>query len=178
MLGQSLTQADVTPAVKEAVKAYLMARARAEVIRAEVDKIERAILAECPLTNGLEQEYGEPARKITEPKYVYLCTDEVLLADYYAECNHRERKAGLKPAEMPDSHCPALCAEELATQAEWAIETAAAVMLGLPFDGKELNGRLLCMGLDVRHRFIDLIVKLVVNLPDFKNPLTGQLVNA
>lgn len=178
MLGKTLTRADVTPAVKAAVKAYLMARARAEVIRAEVDKIERAILAECPLTNGLEQEHGEPPRKITDPKHVYLCTDEALTSDYYAECNHRERKAGLKPADMPDTHCPALCAEHLVTQAEWAIETAAAVMLGLPFDGRELNGRLLSLGLEARHKFIDLVVGLVVNLPDFKNPVTGELVNA
>ena len=167
----NLTQKDITQEVKSAVNAYLMARAYAETMRAAVDKIERAILQESPVTNGLEVEHGEPARLITEPKHTYLCTDEAMMADYYAEVNKRLRAKGLKPADMPDTHCPALVAEEMQLTAERLVIDTAADMLKLGFDGKELDHRLLCMGLEKRQELIDLVVKLVVNLPDFKSPL-------
>jgi hypothetical protein len=39
---------------------------------------------------------------------------------------------------------------------------------------QDFNTALLCAGgLEKRQEFIDLLCKLVVNLPDFRNPLTG-----
>jgi len=171
-----LTQKDVTPGVKSAVNAYLMARAFAETRRDQVDKIEREILAEAPLTNGFYETEGrrnhkEAGELITDPKDTWLCTNEAQLEEYYLECDNRARKAGLKPDDMPTTHCPALVAERIQTETEWLICDNATTMLGLEFDGKELNHRLLCMGIEKYQEFIDLIVKLVVNLPDFKSPL-------
>lgn len=168
---EKLTMKDVTPGVKSAVGAYLMARAYAETMHNHVDKIQREILAESPLTNGHETKHGQPARLITDPKHAWLCDDDAACADYYAECNRRERAAGLKPDDMPDSHCPALVAEDIQRTTERLIIDNAAVMLRFEGGGKELHHRLLCAGLDKYHEFIDLMVKLVVNLPDFKNPL-------
>lgn len=98
-----MTHKDVPQEVKDSVSAYLMARAYSETMRAAVDEIERAILKECPLTNGLETKRGMPAKEITDPKHVYLCTDKTLTDDYYAEVNQRVRVAGLKSNDMPDT---------------------------------------------------------------------------
>ena len=80
---KGLTVKDITPGMKSSVKAYLLSRAYAETMRDAVDKIERKILEECPLTNDLEIKHGKPAREITEPKDVYLCDNDDLLQDYY-----------------------------------------------------------------------------------------------
>lgn len=167
-----MTAKDVTPAVKSSVSAYLMARAYAETMRGKVDEIQRAILEECPLANGVEQEHGIEPKEITDPHRAWLCSDNDMMQDYYAESDKRLRAANLKPDDMPDAHCPALVAEHIQLKTEWLMLDCATEMLGMDFDGKELNNRLLCMSLEKRQEFINLLVKLVVNLPDFKNPLT------
>ena len=160
-----MTARDVTPEVKTAVSAYLLARAFAKAKREQVDEVKRAILAECPLTNGAEQEHGDPPRDITDPDLVYLCTDDDLLADFYAETHKRLLAAGIKPADMPLTHCPALVAESLRIKTAWALIDAGFRMLGEPVEnGRHLYGK-------NRAKFLDLIVGLVVNLPDFKSPL-------
>lgn len=170
----NLTAKDVTPAVKSAVNAYLMARARAEVLRSKVDKIHRQILTEIEFYNDLEVEHGKAKERITEPKYTYLCEDKAALERYFLESDKRERLAGLKPDDMPVDHCPACTAEWEQTQIEWLMLDCASEMLHMDIDGQELNHRLLCKGLETRQQFIDLIVKLVINLPDFRNPLTRK----
>ena len=161
---ENFTIKNVTEEVKSSVSAYLMARAYAETMRSAVDEIQRTILEECPLHDRRDDVL------ITDPKDAWHCDNEHELKDYWAECDARLRAAGLKPANMPDTHCPALVAEHVQMQTTWLIAEAAAKMLKLDFDGKELNCRLLCMGLDKRREFIDTIVGLVVNLPDFKSP--------
>ena len=174
---EKMTAKDVTPGVKSAVNAYLMARTYAETIRERVDKIKSTILSECPLSNGLDQELGLPAKQITDPNHVYLCTDKDLLQDFYQETDKRLREAGYKQDDMSENHCPALAAEDMQTEVELLLLDLASDMMKMDFDGQELNSRLLCMGMDKRQAFIDLVVRLVVNLPDFKNPLTDEYVN-
>uniref|UniRef100_A0A6H2A4X6 Uncharacterized protein n=1 Tax=viral metagenome TaxID=1070528 RepID=A0A6H2A4X6_9ZZZZ len=161
---------DVTPAVKSSVAAYLMARAYAETMRAAVDKIHRAILEESPLTNGHESKHGKPAEMITDPKLTWLCDDEEIMKDYYQESDKRLRAAHLKPDSMPDDHCPALVAEHIQVKTQWLLIECAAEMLG-ENNPRDFNNQLLCAGLDTHQKFIDLVVGLVVNLPDFKSPL-------
>ncbi|MFA5151120.1 MAG: hypothetical protein WC554_01025 [Clostridia bacterium] len=162
---RKLTAADITPDIKTAVNAVLLARIYAKVKRADVDKIERAVLAEAPLTNGLEVEHGLPARMITEPKETYLCTDKEILANYYAEVNKHERQTGIKPDTMPDDCDPACCAEEVLRTAQHLLIKAAEPV----FDATLYQ--LLCAGLYKYREYINLLCGLVVNLPDFKNPL-------
>ena len=168
---EKMTAKDVTQSVKTSVSAYLMARAYAETMRERVDKIESAILVECPLPNDLEQKRGLAARQITDPNHVYLCTNDDYLQDYFQETDKRLREAGYKPDDMSKDHCPALVAEHLQTETEWILLDCASDMMKMGLDGQELNHRLLCKGMDKRQEFIDLVVGLVVNLPDFKNPL-------
>lgn len=151
-------------------RAYLLARAAAETMRALADEIQRAILAECPLTNGLETEHGRPERAITDPREVFLCTDDALLEDYYLECDTRERAAGLKPADMPRDHCPALHLEEIQRLAERVlIEVGLELFGGTPSMALHLYG-------DKRQHMIDLLAGLAITAPGFRNPLTGRTV--
>ncbi len=161
---QKMTKEDVTPGVKSAVNAYLLARTYAETKRKQVNKIEREILKECPLP-------GREEKNITKPSEAWQCTDENLIAEYYAETNHRLKKVGIKPADMPDDHCPALVAENIQLKTERRIFDNAAEMLKLDVDGQELNNGLLTLGKGNRKKFLDLVVGLVVALPGFKSPL-------
>lgn len=172
------TVADVnTPAVYSLVRSYLLARAYAETMRARVDEIQRAILEECPLPVDPEWLERTPgwfsSVTITEPKHSYLGTDEAC-ADYYAECNARERAAGLKPDDMPDDRCPALVAESMLTDAENALIEES----GRPFG--VTNHKLLCCrkGLETRQRWIDLITSLIVSTPEFVPPVMPRPVTA
>jgi len=157
-----------TPEVKRAVGAYLLARAYAETMRERVDEIERQILAECPIY-AAERWGGE---QILTGKRLYLASDDAkaLLEDFYAEANHRERKAGLKHKDMPDEHCPALVAESKQCDAENLLIDIS----GRPFGvncSKLLTGG---QALERRQKWIDLVVGCIVNLSDFRNPLTGR----
>lgn len=162
---QSLTPDSITPAIKSGVNAVLIARAYAETMRTEVNKVYAEILTECPV---YADRWGE-TKQILNPDDLYLCGNEDLVADAYAEANVRLRKLGLKPAEMLDDNCPALVAETLLIDAQHVLVGAAEeVFQGITID------KLLCAGLDKYKQWIDLLCGLVISLPDFHNPLTGK----
>ena len=168
----TLTAKDITPELKLAVNLYMVLLARAQTLREQVDIIQRQALRECPLVNshieGIGQ--GKPI-EITDPESTYLCDDKDMMDEYYATLDDREKKAGIKPDDMALEYCPALVAEHDVTRAKWAIMDASADMLHMEFDGQELNNRLLGLGLKKHAEFIDLCCKLVVNHPNWKNPL-------
>jgi hypothetical protein len=145
------------------VNAYFMARTYAELMRERVDEVQRAVLAECPL--NMEPQWIERRgdEKITEPSLTYLAVASDL-KDYWAECDKRERKLGIKPADMPDDHCPALVAEHLRVQAEWLLLECGWVAIDT--DGNR-DGWKLLYG-EKRQHFIDLLCGLVVNHPKYK----------
>jgi hypothetical protein len=160
----------IPQSLKSAVSAYLVSRGFAETVREKVDQIDRAILAECPLKLAPRwKERGTNLPElITEPKYTYLCDDSDQLADFYQERHNRQRQQGIKPESMPFEHCPALVAEHNLVKCEHLVIEAAAQMLGEKLFTPQ---KLICAGLDKYQQFIDLSVRLVVNLPDFKSPL-------
>ncbi len=155
----------LTPEIRSCVNAYLMARAYAETMREKVDAIHREILTECPIYADKHE-----GRQIFKSGDLYLCTNDALCQDFYEEADKRLRAAKLKPDNMPVDHCPALVAEHLQVKTEWLLIGAAGEPFGIT------NDKLLCTpnGLENRQKFIDLVVSLIVNQPDFKNPLTGK----
>jgi hypothetical protein len=158
----------IAEACEPAVNAYLMAKAYAQLKREEVDGVKLELLMESVYMVTPENERrGRKDERIIEPRYDWLMSDEDS-KDYHANVNHIERERGIKPAEMPDEHCPALCAEHVQMQAETLlIETA------WPMAADDDCGRNLLYG-EKRARFIELIVKLVINREGYKNPLTGK----
>lgn len=151
-----------TPAVHSLVRAYLLARTFAEVQRERVDAIHLAILTECPIY----ADQFDTTEQITHSKDLYLSSDEAACQDFYAESDARLRKAGIKPADMPRDYCPALVAENLLRKIERELIDVSGKPFGVDADG------LLCArgGLDNWKQWIDLVCKLIVNLPNFEAP--------
>lgn len=160
----------LTPEVKSYVNAYLMARAYAETVRERINAIHLQILTECPIYSDRYEGRGvvEEPRQILRSKDLYLCTNDALCKDFYAEANKRERECGLKPASIEDGYCPALVAERLQMQIEHKLVEASGRLFGVTVNS------LLCAahGLERLAQWIDLVVQMVANSPDFKNPLT------
>ena len=165
------TKPQITQAVKSSVNAYLMARAYAETMREKVDPFYTEALAIHPIYTDLTTRANTEVERIYNREQMFLSEDDETCKEIYADVNFHLRKAGLKPDNMPDSHCPALVAEHLQIKTEHILIDAAAEMLG---ENGEFRHTLLCNGLGAYKKFIDLVVKLVVNMPDFKNPLTGN----
>jgi hypothetical protein len=169
-----LTIEDVTQGLKTSVGAYLLARARAEVIREKVDKIEREILeSACYFSSPLLAGHSI-TKRITEPSESYLLKEDDA-RDYFLDVKAALIESGFNIKEVPNEaehhyFCPALTAESLQNKTEHLIIENGAEMLGE--NPKDFSYRLLCAGLEKYKQFIDLCVKLVVNLPDFKKPLT------
>lgn len=149
--------------VRSYVIAYLMARAYAETVEAQVEPVHRAILEECPV-------YADRAdgRQILKADDLYLCSNEAHCRDFYDEADHRLRKLGLKPATMPKEHCPVLVAKHELTKIEWKLIDASGQGFGVN------SSNILNHGLEDRQKWIDLVVGLHVNQPDFVNPITGK----
>jgi hypothetical protein len=168
---QNLTPQDVTPEVIEAGYAYIAALAATQTTAEIVKPIYATVLAGFEFYNDVEteRERSRPRRRITDPNDLYLSMDEEQVSAYYAAADKALRENGIKPEDMPAEHCPLLVAEHNQTKAEWALIEAAARMLD---DDKpeEFNNKLLCQpqGLEKRKQFIELVAKLVVNLPGEK----------
>ena len=146
-----------------------------QFLHEKVNQVYSEVLEIHPIFEDFMSERRNGAsRRILDVDKMYLSTDEATCKEIYADANFTLREKGIKPADMDDDYCPALVAESIQREAERLIVDSAAEMLGLDFDGKELHHRLLCLGLDKYKQFLDLSVALVVNLPDFKNPLTGK----
>lgn len=153
-----LTPKDVTPELIDAVGKYIVCRAIAEVVRKDVDGVQRAVLQKMTLMDD--------SRRIFNPDRVYLCEDQKVLHRYWTKVDKKLRAANFKPDDMEFDHCPALVAEQAQLQAGWAILDEAAKMLDIYEDSGSLNDTLLCQkdGLAMRRQFIDLTVGLVVSL--------------
>ena len=177
---KNLTAKDITPDCKQAVAAYLLARTLFEVERERVDKIQQAIL-DAGVYNVEDRwaDKGRTVERITKLKDTFLMSDEDH-HDYLTFVRQELVKAGyvIKDCEGEPFYsycCPALSAESLKRDAEHVIIDSFAGVLKA---GDDFGHKLLCNGLDKYYKFVDLCVGLVVNLPDFQNPLTGKAVKA
>ena len=68
---------------------------------------------------------------------------------------------------MKLDYCPALVAEDDLRKIEHAIFDAVGVPMGINWDS------LFHHGVDDYKKFIDLVVKSIVSMPDFVNPMKG-----
>jgi hypothetical protein len=155
------------------VDAYLMAKAYAELQREKVDAIQRRLLdATEYFTDG---KWEMSPFRITRPKDDWLMSDadsHEYLSDLRDALTAEGYTIKATPGEPYWSYkCPALTAESLQNDAERALINLAAELLNA---GPDLHHRLLCAGLDKLHEFVTLCVKMVVNAPGYKNPLTGR----
>lgn len=155
----TVKKAVITPEVFSLVGSYLLARTHAELMREQVDKIMAEVLENYPIYSTPRR--GEESKRIYQGRYLYLSEDDKACNRAYELFDKAERAAGLKPDDMPVTHCPALVAELLLSDVERAILEIVAPALGLDVD--------LIYG-DTRKKMLDLIVRAVVNHPDFEKP--------
>ena len=158
-----------TPEVKNLVGSWLLQKAYTEMIREKVDSIYEEILQEIPVYEDLIRHSprynNEPIKRITHNKYLYLSEDEESINKIYNLADKTLREKGLKPDTMKNDYCPALVAESDLTDIEHKIIEITGNQFGINVNN------LLYSGLDSYHKWIDLTVSAIVNMPDFKNPL-------
>lgn len=111
-----------------AAKAVLMAQAFAELERKRVDAYIRPIFESYTFTYDLERRGVEPGKRMTNPEHLYMSTDEVQVAAYFAECDRAHRAHGFKG---PAGHCPALTAEHLLIVTQQALMDLAQPLFGI-----------------------------------------------
>ena len=166
----------ITNGVKSAVNAYLMARILAECEREKVDTLAREILETGIYHADLKfvNKRGHVGERITEPDKAWMMEAEEHHA-YLIDLRKAVQDAGYTIKSIlgePEYsyNCPALTAESMQRDAEHLIIDTMAEMLG---ESDDLGHNLICAGMDKYHQFIDLAVKMVVNMPGFKNPLAS-----
>lgn len=163
---------DITPAIKSAVAAVLLAKKFAAVEREKINKVERDVLSGIEIWTSAKWGDRIPSHRITNPADLYMAdADSEPVKWYYEEMQKEIDAMGYK---LPVGHCPALCAESLLRDAEHLLIKAAAPVFNVTLD------QILCSkgNLENLRKYIDLLCGLVVSLPDFKNPLTGKAVES
>lgn len=144
----------------ECVNTYLRAKAFARLEAERVAPIHAELLR---VWKPMETRNGRPEKPVTDWKRLYLCEDDDLCKDLFADMDRMYREAGWK--DLKPGECPALIAENLVTKAGWAI--IEAMRQWFP---DVTADSLLCAGLEKYRRYIDLAVGLVVNHPKYRKP--------
>lgn len=170
MTTEKLNPREVSRKLRPFVDTLLLATAYAQLERERVDAIQRKVLEE---QNYYGRVDGRQAR-IREPKQSWLMDDDSS-ERYFAKLNAIHLANGF--ARAADGYCPALCAESLQTEAEWALILAAE-----EFFPDCTNDRLLCGtkeqgGLETRQKYLDLMIGLVVNSPGYTSPLKTKRIH-
>lgn len=112
-------------AFKAAVANLHMTRKVAKETRAKVDAYIAPIFAK--YTFPVRAEWAERAgQTVAEPNKLYLCSDEALCAQYYADCDAEHRRQGY---DLKPGYCPASMAEAAAIDAENTLIKLAASKL-------------------------------------------------
>lgn len=153
----------VDPATVAAVNTYLLAKARAEVWRDQVEPVQREML------KRIGAIYGPRYGKLEGTPIVDL-TDSWLMSDEQhtewcrlLEAEYRSR--GWLSDSDDVGVCPLLKAEDLARKAARAMLEAASAII----DTFEPDG-LICSGLENYRKGRDLVVGLIVNAPTYRRP--------
>ena len=115
----------LTSAIFEPVAEVLVKRARAEVLREEIDALKVKIL-----TAGDFRHMDDDSRRILDPSEGWLINDEQAPA-YFAALERETAAAG---HDVPAGYCPALMAEMALVEAERALLEVAAPFLGTTED--------------------------------------------
>jgi hypothetical protein len=160
------TAREMSLALVPQVNAYLLARTVAEARRDEVDATKRRLLAEGHYFTSAKWAPRMPVKRILSPDGDWLMDDEQAKG-YYAALDAAHKAAGY---DLEPGHCPALVAEHVQTQAEWALIEAAQKWFPEVTNDRLLCGTKTTGGVETRQQYIDLLVKLVVNAPGYVAP--------
>ncbi|MFI4881780.1 MAG: hypothetical protein ACIAQU_04255 [Phycisphaerales bacterium JB064] len=142
------------PVVRRCVRAFIEAKAFAQLQRELVEPIHAEALA---LWKPTATRNGRPGEPITDIRRLYLCEDDALCADIYADIDQRLKEAGFTVSRP--GNCPALEAETLQTEAERAVLTAACAHLPPPMD----NVNAIACTPDAWDKLVDIVASLTLS---------------
>ena len=142
--------------VGPAVSAVLAARVFAECERKRVDAYISPIFEAYRDKFVIDPRWAHEHVNLKGPKDLYLCVDDVMVHDFYDDCDKAHRAHGFKG---PQGHCPALTAEHLVIVAERALLELTTPTFGIDAD---LYG-------DNRAKFLELIIGAAVKAGNVRN---------
>lgn len=122
----------------------------------EKERVDRYIKVVFDDYNFFDKRTGE---RVTDPELLYLCdlgSREV--KEYYEQCDKAHREHGFKG---PKDHCPSLIAQDLERQAVKLLIDAAEPFFKISHDD------LLCSGMKNFSKYVDALISLVVNHPNY-----------
>lgn len=152
------TPPTLTPALKQAVKALLLATAYTDAVRPRVLAYQTEILlaGKFPYDPTVLLDGETPPPFITDPAQAWLMSDEDF-AIYAAQLDEAKVKAGFE--NLAPGYCPLLVAENLQMQAEHCLFDEARYITRI--DHRDI------WDMEKRHTLRDLLVSLVLSLsPD------------
>lgn len=155
-----LSEKDITPEVKNLVRAYLPAQLAAQTARSTVDRIGSDLLQHFPLFDDTR---AYPSERITGADRLYLCHDKEGIERFWTALHLVETDAGVKPKDMARDFCPALVLESVLIDIKNELIDETFKMIGSP----DLTSNDV-WDMKKQQQFVDLAVGLVVSLPDFK----------
>ena len=139
-------ESEIINSIREPARRVIELRRKAAVLRAEVDKIKRLVMAEMQLKD-------EEGNLITDPQNDWEANDADF-AEYDKRLQSEIRTVLPWANEMPSGVCPALFAEDLLRKAEYQLIESGAPFLGITPD------MVIRAGNDKRKQFLDLLLKL------------------
>jgi len=161
---------EITPELKAAVEALVIAKAYTEAIRPTVVGYQTAILERrrFPYSRAIAQRYikrgGVVPAYVADPKESYMMTKRDFRS-YLAELRRAQAEAGFK---VKKDECPLLVAEYGQIKAEWAVLKAGQYI----FDavcikaGHALVDLMEVYNMEIRRGILDTIVGLTLALSD------------
>ena len=149
------TPPTLSPALKQAVKALLLATAYTDTVRPRVIAYQTEILkaGKFPYDPTVLLDGETPPPFITDPAQAWLMSDEDF-AVYAAQLDEAKVKAGFE--NLAPGYCPLLVAENLQMQAEHALFEAAKYITHI--DHREI------WDMEKRYALRDLLVGLVLSV--------------
>ena len=151
--------AEIVHKLNPCVNALLLAKTHASMQREAMRKIDLELIDWlAPVYGNIHS--GKVGKPITDPKHLWMMGDEEA-ANYYAERDKAIRKAGY---DVKPGYCPALIAEEVERIAARTLIEASEEFFGTSADD------LICSGIANYNKFVDLLIGLVVNHPNYRKP--------
>ena len=118
-------------------KAVLVAMARAQTVRAQVDAYIKPVFDRFTFTAA--DKFNQSGNiTIDKPSKLYLSEDEAQCAAFYAACDVEHKKNGY---DLPAGNCPALVADHDLVKAEYALLVFVGKAFELPFEDVYGNDR-------------------------------------
>jgi hypothetical protein len=141
-------ESEIINSIREPARRVIELRRKAAVLRAEVDKIKRSVLAEMQLKD-------EDGNIVLNPDVSWTIEPEEDLLLFHAKLQKIVREKIPGANELPEDHCPALSAEFDLLAAENDLLRAICPIMGTDPE------QVMVAKSDLRKKFVDITLELV-----------------